>query len=461
MGPDEAQMERFLTAVQSEEEKPVKKRVVRTGLVAALVCALLVGTAFAVSPTLRDMLDQLMGGFAPYSQEVENVSATDQGIEISVVRAIADEDQGMAYLAVKDTTGQDRVQSGTRLYGFDGYGHSASYDEETSTALVQLRLYKKVLYSADPDQPDEVYPISPYTLEFDTVYPTEQETVGLSIPWDKAAKGVLESEVLSDKVKETSGKTGNTVLITDGRVLKPEQTPMALEGTDRVRVSSLGWDESGNFHIQFALADGMYESSFNYEFTQAMADSGYYRGFAYPQQDYVLLDGKYIDLSFQRADQQTLADILPPVLLYSYYTAPPIEGDWTLTFPLETLEEQTVTMHESVGMPHLTLERMTFSILGIQYEGSTAPGTGGGIGGPNFPAYAYLRDGTAVAMDDSSSGRAGTLSTDTQPGTFRGRWEFPEPLEKMDVVGVSIGYWYIPIDGANGGPGHWLDKLPA
>ena len=61
----------------------------RVGLTAAALCAALVMTAVAASPSLREALAHMLGGFEPYAQEVEGVAATDQGIRLRVVRALA------------------------------------------------------------------------------------------------------------------------------------------------------------------------------------------------------------------------------------------------------------------------------------------------------------------------------------------------------------------------------------
>ena len=72
-------------------------------------------TAVAVSPPLRETLIQFLGSFEPYAQEVEGVSATDQGIELRVVRVLADKNGGTAYLEAEDLVGERLHQMGAAL----------------------------------------------------------------------------------------------------------------------------------------------------------------------------------------------------------------------------------------------------------------------------------------------------------------------------------------------------------
>ena len=81
--------EAILAAAGRMTERENRRRPLRTGLMAAAICAALAVTAVAVSPPLRETLIQFLGSFEPYAQEVEGVSATDQGIELRVVRVLA------------------------------------------------------------------------------------------------------------------------------------------------------------------------------------------------------------------------------------------------------------------------------------------------------------------------------------------------------------------------------------
>ena len=451
--PDAAQMERLFAAMEQEEGRPVKKRVMRTGLVAALVCALLVGTAFAASPTLRDMLAAALGGFAPYSQGVEGVSATDQGIEISVENVVCDASRGIAYLAVRDLTG-DRLREGAYLKRPDG---AKSYDPETHTAIVAVPFESGEVPTDDGTRYKTLQELGSRKLTFKTVYPEHYTDLGdIALPEDlRATDQVLQSRTLADGECDM-----NIFQEGDSRtVLLPNQPPRTLPGTDLVSLSSMGWDDEGTFHIQLALADGIYSQRLDIQgdLENWMWDASDYYGNPSKNNYYYFDGGKYIDIGYQQADQYKLADILPAAINGSVYTTPPIEGNWTLTVPIEQAQpSRTVTMSEKVGTDHITVNQMTFSVLGFQLDATTAPGTMGGF--YNYPAVIYLKDGATYSATKSSGG--GGRGSATGPGRFDAVWDYDDAVDPQDVVGVALGYWYIPIDGETGGPGYWLDKLP-
>lgn len=85
---------------------------VKTALIAAAACAVLLGTAFAASPTLRE----LMGSFAPYAQEQEDKTYTMDGFEVKVLSALSDGSTIRAWVQVKDLEGH-RLSADMKPYG--------------------------------------------------------------------------------------------------------------------------------------------------------------------------------------------------------------------------------------------------------------------------------------------------------------------------------------------------------
>lgn len=147
---------------------PVKRRgarPLRTALIAAALCAGLVGTAFAASPGLREMLAQALGGFAPYAQEQEDKAYVIDGIEFKVKAVLADNFTIRAYVEARDVDGDifDRIDDIT-IPGRVGGGVNVpflrewmapdateswtsgvtclSYDEENRTALLVASTWK-------------------------------------------------------------------------------------------------------------------------------------------------------------------------------------------------------------------------------------------------------------------------------------------------------------------------------
>lgn len=132
---------------------------VKCALIAAAVCVLLVGTAFAASPGLRDMLGAVLGGFAPYAHEQEGEPYVINGMEFRVVSALADDFTVQAYVEVRDLEGDrlsdemtasglvdvPRKDTGEGVSGFTMGAMCMGYDEETKTALLRVTSWGQVM----------------------------------------------------------------------------------------------------------------------------------------------------------------------------------------------------------------------------------------------------------------------------------------------------------------------------
>lgn len=136
----------------------------RWAAIAACLCLALAGTAFAASPTLRDMLAEALGGFAPYAQEQKGEAYVIDGMEFRVVSALADDFTARAYIEAKDLEGDrlselelntfgsvfglvdiPRKDTGEGVSGFVMGGMCVGYDEETKTALLAVTSWGQVM----------------------------------------------------------------------------------------------------------------------------------------------------------------------------------------------------------------------------------------------------------------------------------------------------------------------------
>ena len=164
--------EAILAAAGRMTERENRRRPLRTGLMAAAICAALAVTAVAVSPPLRETLIQFLGSFEPYAQEVEGVSATDQGIELRVVRVLADKNGGTAYLEAEDLVGE-RLHESAALESYRD--PCIAYDAEADTVLFALAL--------DDIAPCQMQTGDVYTVEFSRVLPAV-EPFFAPLPWE-------------------------------------------------------------------------------------------------------------------------------------------------------------------------------------------------------------------------------------------------------------------------------------
>ncbi len=215
---------------------------VKTALLAAAACAVLLGTAFAASPTLRELL----GSFAPYAQEQEDKAYTMDGFEVKVLSALSDGSTIRAWVQVRDLEGhrlsadmvpwgEVNVMTDEGLGGLaaDGVYWSFSFDpgyavynEEDETALLvftgwgqnfgdlsnaTLRI-RHIYDYVDPSQqeivPDEIRPgqggenivVEKYTSGFKlndvqlTIPLTVESTDKLTMEKDSALAGALTAE---------------------------------------------------------------------------------------------------------------------------------------------------------------------------------------------------------------------------------------------------------------------------
>lgn len=478
----------------TEEEKSVKRRIFRTFLLAAALCAALVGTALAASPTLREALAAAWGSFEPYSQTVEGVSAVDRGIEIKVVSALMDENDGTAYLEVRDLEGDrlgEDMRLKTNIAGRHGrWMEPLAYDGETKTALFEADLSMPInevkmgkaeeleitFYSLHPGRVELAYEEVPYLWD-GTEYTWER---GIDIPKTLYTRETLRTRPLTEAEREREGTERHRAI----PVLLPDQTPADL-GSPYVSLSSLGFDENGVFHIQLALADGVYTTDYGLDVDLCPGywyeDLGLEGGMEYRRT--LLEGGRYYDIAFMGIGSDFIGNVLaedavpPATVTGTVYTAPPIEGEWKLSFPHEPLPKREVPM---VSAPFcygdVRLEKVQISAMSIQLtlEGNTASHYFGGL-----PAHVFCRDGSVLKLEGYGQcdlhRRGDGPVTDGYDLTYEQRtqgedgwrywgeresWAYPRAVAPEDVMGFSWGLWYVPLEGERLGQGYWLFQLP-
>ena len=445
-----------------ERRRRVRPRVWRGALIAAAVCVALTASALALSPTLREALAATLGSFEPYAQEVEGVSATDQGIRISVVRAIADGDQGRVYLEVTDLEG-DRLDAHTDLDGIDYSEDTAeAYDPETHTALYERRIFDSQR-NEDGTVTIKIKEIFPGIVRLGRVNEAEKRVEGtIPLPQSLLGTDTLETHALTAEDLEGCYSGERAQRMAGELVLAPNQTPAALD-TELFSLSSAGFDREGYYHVQFEIADGVYlrdEDGFLIpDFWEAEG------GWELSSWHTVSFGGgKYYDVRLNNVDdlRPTPEDIRalgPGTVNGSVTVKEPIRGEWELTFPLEIVPERMVETDDMIAS--MQMDRITFTAMGLKIEAhqtNLSSKHSGTLG--NFPIAVFLADGSVVHSE-----RFGRIEFKHDAGSnymdeFWNVWELESAIDPAQVVGVSLGYWYVPVNGDTGGPGHWLEELP-
>ena len=451
IGPSAAQIARLKGILKEPPRR--RRRPVYTVLIAAATCAALAATVLAAAPGLRAQLADLLGGFAPYAQTVEGISATDQGIQIQVVSTLADETEGWVYLEVTDLDG-DRLDASTELDGLTYVdGGLQSYDSETRTALFRQRLDMGSRTSSGA----VTLRIGRITPQVVRICPEEVRVDGVAyenpvaLPIEVVSSVPLRSfRITSSEAGETSRDLGRTVLI-------PEQTPADL-GSPYLSLSSMGLDENGDFHIQVILREDIDAESLFVEGASVVLTSGE-REEIVTTQTVVFGEKNYCDImlclseSDQKIDPERIGEMELGELIGVLAVGEPILGEWTLTFDVETVPERTIQMTETINT--MTVETVTCAVTSV-----TITGTSGGGTLANELLGVYLADGTVVTVDRGVP----TELCETEDGEgsrYSAMWRLDCPIEPDQVVALSFGYWYIPLEeDGTAGAGYWLTKLP-
>ena len=424
-------------SARGEERKRYMRHKTRLAAVLAAAAVVLAGTAIAAGPLLGEALQRALGGFAPYAQTLEG-TATDQGIRVRVLSALADSTTVKVYAEVTDLEG-DRLANAS-IHGWVNIesdadssivslsGSLLSYDPQAKTALM---VFSRSGSGGLTDQTSAVLEITGIQPEY---YSFETDP----IPVEAITSELLATQVLS---------TGETVLA-------PGQNPLELGKGGGVSLSSAGFAADGRLHFLFCLPDGAdperssvlltaYSKSWregdgpDLKFNQDM------------QRIAFLQDGAvYYDLSVT-AVPDDLPDLLELTGAYgSYICAQEVEGTWEIPVAVTPVEEHTSPLTGTID--HSTLLELSLSPLGVILRSSSPDMTQ--IGG--YPLTVFLADGTRLHPASSTVGAGSDLEV------HLARWEFEHPVELEQITGVALGCWMIPVENGVAGEGYWLAALP-
>ncbi|HJG86923.1 hypothetical protein [Pseudoflavonifractor capillosus] len=438
-----------LNADPSERSIYMRQKIRMAAVMAAIA---LTGTALAVG-TNWDALMEHLGLFAPYVQTVDGVSATDQGLKVSVVAALSDESGTRAYVAVTDLTG-DRL--GENLVYNGRLGSSCiSYDQSTRTALLEMPMMTERDFNEDGS----------LTLTFASFQPGFRELTGIPFPEAALSTAARSSRLFTDG--ELTKKVVNHG--TEARALLPDQNPVKLEGTDLIWISSSGFDENGVFHILYEMAEGVQCVT---DPTPFMDVDGQETG-SYRINQLSYEGGRYLDVSFPDSDvftRESVPRLKPGDMGIALYTGESIEGSWELTFFPENLPQRSAAMSETLS--GMSMTGVDLTAISLRLELTSRGGTPA-----NYPVSVYLADGTRIDIEDwgqisdldermtriVKDGRVYYGTVVTPPGKerhFAVTWYLPVPIDPEQVTGFSLGYRMYALQDGAAVPTGWLTALP-
>ncbi len=447
LGPPPEVLDQLYTQIaQGGTQMRHVKRIGRQAVILFAVCAALLMTAVAAGPGIWAAVQARMGAFAPYAQAIEGVVCQDQGIEVRVVAALSDDVQGKLYFTVRDLTGdrineflsvngrlevveEDKRDLPVGIVGTTNLDCSAlSYDPETKTAL----FCREILYG-------DGHPLETAAINLRAMS-TKTGDLSASVSASTVTEKTLASQPIPADAKVYPERHNGKPTV----ILAPNQTPMALEGTEDFTVSSLGFASDGCLHLRLSFAPGV--SLLDEErFSPILAN-------IWPQ-DMDLHSEQWYTLQIVCAD--TWADIQFPLItpaeleilktarvgVYNPYHRPgvDIQGAWTLTFPMEYHPSQVLDW--TGALAGRQVERVTLSPFTVTMDSNDK-------GGLNSAAlYAVLKDGSTVAAKPSVGRYAnvGALEGGADVWKTYNSWAFDSPVDPDQVVSLTLLGETIPV----------------
>lgn len=429
--------ERRAAILQALHSQRTKLRWTTGRIVLAMVlAALLTFSAFAAAiPAIRAALQNALGSFSEQSQPITGIAVEDNGIEVRPVAALSSSNLVRVWVEVQDKTG-DRLSEDMLINGYIDHeqdkdapavnGWKAGervvyYDEDSRTALIEI--YEIGRSIADGTK---------VNVSFSSFQSAERAEETVDFP----------REMLSVTGLKNMTPDMGVPLFAEHIPLIPEQTPCELEGSNRVRLSSVGFGEDSKLHIQVAfLGEANHSgSTIHSRATDERNPEQYLGGGRYFQYNDQWYFDEVFDVTPDDLPYLTFSDLNGSYLLHA-----PVEGYWSCTITVETADE--VVYHPNVQVGGALVEEIRVSEIGVSAR-SSSKGTTLGY----RPTYAITKDGEKLYLTNNCiDGGWGTVLEDNgNPlpdgmGYAHDQWEFDEPLDPSDIVLLNFDGVDVPL----------------
>lgn len=446
--PSRAAMDRLEALTKGEAEVKQVRRFGRRAVVALALCAALAVSAVAAGTGIWQSISARQGPFSQIAQTIHGALCTDQGIEVQVLSALADDVRGQVYFTVRDVTGDrlDRQLTLKTTADSDIGGELVEYDPESRTALfvAHLNYYDPQIQGDVGIVTGQKQSGGVMRLALDGMT-TRNGYLEASASCAGVTNQLLDSLPLSDQDRvvlhiEESGYT-QAILPDRQVVLAPGQTPMAMEGTEDVTISSMGFASDGRFHVRVAYASGI---------THDDVSMGYFLSRIYPEDDSQSGQEKYwlpmvitqvdggLDVMFPLI-QAGEANELDEVYFYGNYTRPGIDlsGTWDISFKMTYHPSTTLAWTGELAGRQVT--RVTVSPMTVTIDSNDT----GGFSSDTL--YAVLKDGTSVAAQPSV-GQYVNVGQDVEVMCAYNTWEFEQPVEVSQIYHLNLLEQSIPVN---------------
>lgn len=401
-------------------------------LLAATLAVLLTFSALAATvPALRDALRNALGGFTEQSQPITGITVEDNGIEIRPVAALSSSNLVRVWVEVQDKTGNrlsedmriggwiefEQDENAPTVNGWTGGAKVVYYDENSRTALIEISNIGRPI--ADGTE---------VNVSFSSFQPCEQMEETVDFP----------REMLSVTGLKNMTEDMGVPLFAEHIPLIPEQTPCELEGSDRARLSSVGFGEDGKLHIQVAfLGEANHSgSTLSSHATDARNPERYFSGgrcFQYNGQWYF---DEVCDITPADLPYLTFSDLTGSYMLHDA-----VEGDWSCNITVKTADE--VVYHPNVQVGGALVEEIRVSEIGVSAR-SASEGTTLGY----RPTYAITKDGEKLYLTDNCIDGGWSVDDMNDPsssGHAHDQWMFDEPLDPSEIVLLNFDGVDVPL----------------
>lgn len=410
-------------AILQQSKKPRQGFFHRLGgkvVLASALAATLAVSAFAASPSLRESLQNALGGLFSSAQPITGVSAACNGIEVRPISALADSGFVQIFCEIQDTQGDRLADDMDIQYRIEGLPHVdkyttsdrykiVSYDEATHTALVCL-MDDGVILDGEATCNLSFRSFLPSDLHAQTgKYRITEEIPDFAFP----------AEIPQNLQTEPGSQDGV-------RRLVPEQNPYPLSSA-YMRISSVGFDEEGHFHLVAAFqGEANREHSFfsigvwntqTGELLDMTADENYcLDGVWYRDVQYDIQPG---DLPFLECHGIT----------GFYYLKDSVNGDWAMDITVKPVEG-TLTYTPPVTVSEAVIDEVRVSPISLIVVADSL-----------FPvsASATFRDGST--LDLTANSQVGINGKDQSYY----RIIFDTPITPADLVSLTLDGVTIPL----------------
>ncbi len=436
-----------------QEDISMKKKTskLRFGIAFAAAMSLLTLTAFALFPSLRELIRLDLGPKAPYATEVLG-SCEDQGITITAQSALTDGRMTRLYFTIHDPSGlffledtdhnlyMDFLSGDEKVWGTGGTElERLSYDPETQMGLY---VYSEGTYR---EYSTDTIPCPTHAKLTMTNFTPGQRYAGATFfgPADGNCNlplAPLECVKIGDRV-----------------VLLPEQNPCGM-GAEEVAISSMGFGEDGCYHIRLTQqpqVTSIYSDcpfGVNYWMNDPDDTQAPFEDCGKDVTVAAVPGGWDLCLPSLTEERKELLQILSVKAMYSV-SGGRREGEWSLSVPIQAAEGQEVIPDEAVvlsrtkdspppsGRPdEAQVAEIFLSPLGVTVDFVTPEGHDFpcSINGDKTECIVTLTDGSQVTP------RYGGETWHNRRGWIA--WEFEQPITPEQVASIFLNGNEIPLN---------------